>query len=128
MGGNSRNYAAAGDVIQTLIISRRGPNPCPASARQKRVSATTGPTPGIRAPAHFIVADDGQHAAMQDAELLANDLSDNEQRFNQHGQIRKVFDKLPDRGLELDRPDHATLRPELLKLPRRSFSMAMAFD
>src|SRR5215470_8217283 len=39
------------------------------------------------APAYVIVPDDGQQAAMQDAELLANDLPDNEQRFHQHGQI-----------------------------------------
>ena len=38
---------------------------------------------------------------MQDAELLANDSSDNEQRFHQFGQIGKVLDKLLDARLEL---------------------------
>src|ERR1700730_450531 len=33
-------------------------------------------------PAHIIVADNGQQAAMQDAELLANDSSGNEQRVH----------------------------------------------
>ncbi len=50
---------------------------------------------------------------MQDAELLANDPPDNEQRFHQHGQIGEVLDKLPDTRLELDRPDHADLETEV---------------
>jgi len=33
---------------------------------------------------------------MQDAELLANDPPDNEQRFHQHGQLGKVLDELFD--------------------------------
>ena len=66
-----------------------------------------------QAPAHVIVADDGQHAAMQDAELLANDLPDNEQRFHQHGQIGEARDKLPDTRLELDPPNHAHLKAEV---------------
>src|SRR5215831_20210138 len=68
---------------------------------------------GHQAPAHVIVPDDGQQAAMQDAELLANDPPDNEQRFHQHGQIGKAFDKLPDTRLELHRPDHADLETEV---------------
>jgi transposase len=44
---------------------------------------------------------------MQDAELLANNLPDNEQRFHQHGQIGKALDKLLDARLELHRPHHA---------------------
>jgi hypothetical protein len=68
--------------------------------------------------------DDGQQAAMQDAELLANDSPDNEQRFHQRGQIGEVLDKLPDTRLEI----MPTLRPKLRKVARRSFSMAMAFD
>src|SRR6516165_6792035 len=66
-----------------------------------------------QAPAHIIVADDGQHAAMQDAELLAKHPPDNEQRFHQYGQIGKVFDKLPDPRLELHRSDHAPLEAEV---------------
>jgi len=49
---------------------------------------------------------------MQDAELLANDPSDNEQWFHQHGQIGKVFDKLPE-CLELGRPHYAHLETEV---------------
>src|SRR5215467_14236020 len=66
-----------------------------------------------QAPAHIIVPDDGQQAAMQDAELLANDPPDNEQRFHQHGQIGKPLDKLLDTRLELHRPDHADLKTKV---------------
>src|SRR5712671_4717813 len=66
-----------------------------------------------QAPAHIIVADDGQQAAMQDAELLANDPPDNEQWFHQLGQIGKVLDKLLDARLELHRPHHAHLEAEV---------------
>jgi len=66
-----------------------------------------------QAPVHVIVPDNGQLAAMQDAELLANDPPHNEQRFHQHGQIGKALDKLPDTRLELDRPDHADLETEV---------------
>jgi hypothetical protein len=37
-----------------------------------------------QAPAHVIVSDNGQHAAMHDGKLLANDAPDNEQRFDQY--------------------------------------------
>src|SRR5262249_11084001 len=50
---------------------------------------------------------------MQDAELLANDPPDNEERFHQHGQIGKVLDKLPDTRLVLDCPDRADLETEV---------------
>ena len=50
---------------------------------------------------------------MQDAELLANYLPDNEQRLHQHGQIRDVLDELFDARLKLDRPDHADLETEV---------------
>src|SRR5262249_45332856 len=66
-----------------------------------------------QAPAHIIVPDDGQQAAMQDAELLANDPPDNEQRSHQPGQIGKPLDKLPDTRLELHRPDHADLKTKV---------------
>jgi hypothetical protein len=66
-----------------------------------------------QAPAHIIVPDDGQQAAMQDAELLANDPPDDEQRFHQHSQIGKVLDKPLDARLELDRPHYADLKAEV---------------
>jgi hypothetical protein len=53
---------------------------------------------------------------------------DDEQRLDQQGQIGEVFDQLLDARLELDCPDHTTLRPKLRKVTRKSFSMAMAFD
>src|SRR5215471_2081265 len=68
---------------------------------------------GHQAAAHIIVPDDGQQAAMQDAELLANDPPDNEQRFHQHGQIGNALDKLPNTHLVLDRPDRADLETEV---------------
>ena len=52
-------------------------------------------------------------ATMQDAELLANDPPDNEQRFHQRGQIGKPLDKLSDTRLELNRPDHADLETKV---------------
>jgi hypothetical protein len=39
----------------------------------------------------------------QDAELLTQHLSDNEQRFDQNGQVGRVLDQLLDAGLELYR-------------------------
>ena len=53
----------------------RGPVPC----EQRHHGADTGGR--HQAPAHLIIPDDGQQAAMQDAELLAKRPSDNEQRF-----------------------------------------------
>jgi SAM-dependent methyltransferase len=66
-----------------------------------------------QAPAHLIVPNDGQQAAMQDAELLAKCPSDNEQRFDQCSQVGQVLDELPDAGLELHRPNHADLETEV---------------
>src|SRR6185436_14331826 len=40
-----------------------------------------------QAPAHLIIPDDGQQAAMQDTELLAKRPSNNEQRFDQRRQV-----------------------------------------
>ena len=116
-----------------------GVSPNTAPTALKRAGTSTGDAIGQRdhradtgdrhqAPAHIIVADDSQQAAMQDAELLANNLPDNEQWFHQHGQIGKALDKLPNTRLELDRPDHADLETEVAQVARRSFSMAMAFD
>jgi hypothetical protein len=38
-------------------------------------------------PAYLVIPDDRQQAAMQDAELLAKRPSNNEQRFDQRGQV-----------------------------------------
>jgi hypothetical protein len=67
------------------------------------VSATTGPNTGDRhqAPAHLIVSDDGQQAAVQGGSLFTQHPSDNEQRLDQEGQIGEVFDQLLDARLEL---------------------------
>ena len=56
-----------------------------------------------QAPAHLIVPDDGQQAAMQDDELLAKHPPDDKQRFDQHSQVGQVLDQLLDAGLELHR-------------------------
>jgi hypothetical protein len=56
-----------------------------------------------QAPADIIVPRDGQQAAVQDADLLAKHPSDNEQRFDQHGQIRETFDELFDARFKFDR-------------------------
>ena len=45
-------------------------------------------------PAHVIVAHDGQQAAVQDGELLAQHSPDDEQRFNEDGQIGEALDQL----------------------------------
>jgi hypothetical protein len=64
---------------------------------------------------------------VQDAELLAKRPPDDEQRLDQHGQVGAALDKLFDMPLELHRPV-SILRPNLRKVPRRSLSMAIAFD
>ena len=51
-----------------------------------------------QATAHFIVPNDGQQAAMQDDELLAKRPPDDQQRFDQHGQVGHVLDQLFDFG------------------------------
>jgi hypothetical protein len=48
---------------------------------------------------------------MQDAELFASSLANNEQWFNQRRQVGQVFDKLPDTGLEPDRSHLANTVP-----------------
>jgi hypothetical protein len=52
--------------------------------------------PQIFTSSHGIVPDDGQQAAMQDAELLAKHASDNQQRFDQNREVGHVLDKLLD--------------------------------
>src|SRR5262245_57532996 len=86
----------------------------------------TDPGDRHQAPAHLIVSDNGQHAAMQDAELLANNPPDNKQRLDQDGQLGKLLDKL--RASNFTVPAMPTLRPKLRKVARRSFSIAIAFD
>src|SRR5262249_28090983 len=66
-----------------------------------------------QAAAHVIVPDMCHQAAMQDADLLANCPADNEQRFDQHGHIREVLDKLLDARLKLNRPHYAHLKAEV---------------
>ena len=66
---------------------------------------------------------------MQDDDLFAKRPPHNEQGFDQFGQVGLVLDQLLDARFELHLPDHADLlRPKLRKVPRRSFSMAIAFD
>ena len=50
---------------------------------------------------------------MQDADLLAKRTPDNEQRFDQQGQVGMVLDKLFDPHLELYRANHAHLETEV---------------
>ena len=65
---------------------------------------------------------------MQDDDLFAKRPPDNEHRLDQHRQVGQVLNKLPDAGIELHLPTMPTLRPKLRKVPRRSFSIAIAFD
>ena len=51
-----------------------------------------------QASAHIIVPDDGQHAAMQDDDLLAQHSPDGEHRLNQYRQIGKILDKFKKLG------------------------------
>jgi len=45
-----------------------------------------------QAPAYLIVPHDGQQAAVQDAELFAKHPPDDEQKFDECGQIGQVLD------------------------------------
>ena len=66
---------------------------------------------------------------MQDDDLFAQRPPDNEHWFDQLGQVGKVLDQLSlMRASNFVFPAMPTLRPKLRKVPRRSFSMAMAFD
>ena len=60
--------------------------------------------------------------------LLAKCPPHNEEGFDQLGQVGLVLDQLLDPGFELHLPDHADLEAEVTQIPRRSFSMAIAFD
>ena len=68
---------------------------------------------GHQPPAHVIVTGEGQHAAVEDGDLLAQHPPDNEQWFNERNQVREILDQLPDACLELNRPDHAHLETEV---------------
>ena len=78
--------------------------------------------------AHFVVPDDGQQATMEDDDLFAERPPNNEQRFDQPGQVGEALDQLVMRASNFTFPIIPTLRPKLRKVPRRSFSIAMAFD
>ena len=65
---------------------------------------------------------------MQDAELLAKRPSNNEQRFDQRRQPGKFSTSSLMRASNLTVPTIPTLRPKLRKVPRKSLSMAIAFD
>ena len=65
---------------------------------------------------------------MQDDELLAKYPPDDKQRFDQYSQVGQVLDQFLDVGLNFTVPTMPTLRPKLRKVPRKSLSMAMAFD
>jgi hypothetical protein len=77
-----------------------------------RFSSDAAPGP-FQAPAHIIVPDDGQQAAMQDAGLFAKHPPDNKQRLDQQGHIGKVRDELLDARLKLNRPHYAHLKAEV---------------
>src|ERR1700722_11799506 len=81
-----------------------------------------------QAPAYLILPDNSQQAAVQDDDLFTEHPPDDEQRLHQYRQVGDILDKLLDAGLNLTLPTIPTLRPKLRKVPRRSFSMAMALD
>jgi hypothetical protein len=54
-----------------------------------------------------------RHAAVQDADLLTERPPDDEQRFDQHGQVGEVLDKLFDPPLDFTRPNHPDLEAEV---------------
>ena len=68
---------------------------------------------GHQAPTHGIVPDNGQQAAMQDADLFAKHPPDNKQRLDQHGHIGKVRDELLGARLKLNRPHYAHLEAKV---------------
>ena len=65
---------------------------------------------------------------MQDDDLFAKRPPDNEHRLDQRRQVGEVLNKLADAGLKLHLPNHANLETEVAQVPRRSFSIAIAFD
>src|ERR1700720_2605090 len=81
-----------------------------------------------QAPAYLVLPDDGQQAAVQDDDLFTEHPPDDEQRLRHYRQVGDILDKLLDAGLEPHLANHSNLGPKLRKVPRRSFSMAMALD
>src|SRR5215204_2852167 len=79
-------------------------------------------------PAHIIVPDNGQQAALQDADLLAKRPPDNEQRSTRTAKSGRFSTSSLMRASNFTFPATPTLRPKLRKVARRSFSMATAFD
>lgn len=73
------------------------------------------PDPGHRhqTPAHVIVADDDQQAAVQHGGLFAQHAPDHEQRFDQDGQIGMALNQFLDAGLELQLPNDPDLEAEV---------------
>ena len=65
---------------------------------------------------------------MQDDELLAKHPPDDKQRFDQRSQLGEFPTNSLMRASNFIVPAMPTLRPKLRKVPRRSFSMAIAFD
>ena len=66
-----------------------------------------------QAPAHVVIPDDGQQAAVQDAELLAKHPPDNQQRLDQHSQVGEVLDQLFDARLEPGGSHYADLETKV---------------
>src|SRR5262249_47742174 len=118
LGGVAVAWPRAARAQQAKIPRSRFLRHCPSSAYADPVEPRRA---GLRQLGYIegqnitieLGPDEGQQAPMQDADLLANCPPDNEQRLDQHGQIGKVRDKLPDARLELDRPDHANLETEV---------------
>src|ERR1035441_4795629 len=66
-----------------------------------------------QSPAHLIVPDDGQQAAVLDDKLLAKYAPDDKQRFTHPSQVGQVLDQLLDARLELRLSDHSDLEAEV---------------
>jgi hypothetical protein len=66
-----------------------------------------------QAPAHLIVLDNGQQAAMQNSDLLAHKPADNKQRLDQFHKVGKALDELFDARLKLHRSYYTDLETEV---------------
>ena len=67
----------------------------------------------MRVMLYEAVPHDGQQTAMQDDDLFAERPPDNEQWFDQNGQVGKVLDQLLDARLELGLANHSNLEAEV---------------
>src|SRR5580693_3432162 len=81
-----------------------------------------------QAPAYLILPDDSQQAAVQDDDLFTEHPPDDEQRLTSSAMSGIFSTSSWMRASNLTLPTIPTLRPKLRNVPRRSFSMAMAFD